>query len=122
MCFDLKNHSVRFLFNQHLRGRSCFDRTIRQGKRWTTQGLKVYFYPNGLGYSRLGLILSKKNIKKACKRNQIKRQLKEGFRLSQQQLPCMDYVVMGYRELVKMERLELHQLVVKLWQSLSVTV
>jgi len=60
-----------------------FARKCRLGDRWMT----VYLDANGLGYTRLGLIVGKK-VGKAVVRNRIKRLIREAFRLSQHELPA----------------------------------
>jgi len=50
---------------------------------------------NVLGYPRLGLSISRKNIKKSYKRNTIKRLIRETFRLLQHKLISMDFVVIA---------------------------
>jgi ribonuclease P protein component len=42
--------------------------------------LKIHYKPNELGFSRLGLIVSKKNHKRSNKRNYMKRVIRELFR------------------------------------------
>lgn len=48
---------------------------------------------NDLGYARLGLVVAKKNAKRANKRNYMKRVLREWFRLHRHQLGGEDVVV-----------------------------
>lgn len=50
---------------------------------------------NLLGHPRLGLSISRKNIKHAYKRNTIKRLIRETFRLLQHKLISMDFVVIA---------------------------
>ncbi|XBC41803.1 MAG: ribonuclease P protein component [Buchnera aphidicola (Kaburagia rhusicola rhusicola)] len=50
---------------------------------------------NTLTFPRLGMILSKKNIKYSFKRNQIKRIIRESFRLNQYKLINSDFIVIA---------------------------
>ncbi|OHX14952.1 ribonuclease P protein component [Chromobacterium sphagni] len=54
---------------------------------------QVYVRPNGLDHPRVGLVVGKKVAKRAVRRNYIKRCVREWFRLNQQQLGGVDYVV-----------------------------
>jgi ribonuclease P protein component len=54
---------------------------------------------NDVDYSRLGLAIAKKNIKKAVHRNIIKRTVRENFRL-QENLGSIDIVVLARREAI----------------------
>ena len=44
--------------------------------------------------SRLGLVVSKKNISKAVERNRVKRAIRESFRKNKSQIPNLDVVVL----------------------------
>jgi ribonuclease P protein component len=54
--------------------------------------LVVYACENKLNQPRLGLVVSRK-VGPAIERNRWKRSLREAFRLSQQELPPLDFVV-----------------------------
>ncbi len=54
---------------------------------------KIHYKPNQLEHSRLGLIVSKKNHKRANKRNYMKRFIREYFRLNQLNWGGVDIVV-----------------------------
>lgn len=72
--------------------------------------------PNNLDFPRLGLAIPKKQLKFAHQRNRIKRLCRESFRLNQQQLAGLDFVILARK--VSDERSN-HQLFVtlsKLWQ------
>ena len=49
--------------------------------------------PNSLAYSRLGLIVAGKVVRRAVGRNRVKRLLREVFRARQQDLAGLDLVV-----------------------------
>ncbi|MEQ1638647.1 MAG: ribonuclease P protein component [Methylococcales bacterium] len=53
---------------------------------------------NELEFSRLGLAIAKKNIRKAVDRNILKRAIRESFRMHQQQLGTLDIVVLARKE------------------------
>lgn len=55
-------------------------------------GLDVLAAPNGLEYARLGLIIPKKIVPTAVGRNRIKRLLREGFRIHQEEISGLDVV------------------------------
>ncbi len=55
-------------------------------------GLDLLAAPNGLDYSRLGMIVPKKVIPHAVSRNRVKRLIRESFRLKQSELAGLDVV------------------------------
>lgn len=57
-----------------------FERTFRDGRRIQSHNLTVYIKNNNLGYSRLGIVVSKK-VGKSVVRNKIKRRIREIFRI-----------------------------------------
>lgn len=72
---------------QKLRRPSEFKKVYDNGAKAGDDRLLVFVLPNGLGVTRLGLSVSRKNGS-AVKRNRIKRLLREAFRLSQHELPA----------------------------------
>lgn len=50
--------------------------------------------PNALPHARIGLVLAKKNLRRAVDRNRIRRLTREAFRLKQHQLPALDIVLL----------------------------
>ena len=110
--------SYCFYFKQHLRAKQAFNRVISQGYRCRVNSLSIFAIPNDLHYSRLGIILSKKQVKRSVDRSYIKRLLRERFRLSQVELKNYDLVIIGYSGLVDMTKPELRKLVASLWEKL----
>ena len=55
---------------------------------------------NDFDHPRLGLVIAKKNIRKAVHRNVLKRAVRENFRIQQQSLGNLDIVVLARREAV----------------------
>ena len=53
--------------------------------------------PNALGWARLGLVVAKKNVKLATRRNRIKRVVRDTFRSQQLLLDSLDIVFLARR-------------------------
>lgn len=63
-----------------LRTKEDFKRVYTKGKTLNTRFFRIKTVPNELEYSRVGVVLSNKVIKKAAKRNRRKRQMREGLK------------------------------------------
>ncbi|MBY4676576.1 ribonuclease P protein component [Marinobacterium arenosum] len=74
--------------------------------------------PNGLSHPRIGFVISKKNVRRAVKRNRVRRIMRESFRLNQHQLPAVDILVLARPGLGELEKDELHRLAKKCWSRL----
>jgi ribonuclease P protein component len=70
----------------HLRERGCFERLFQEGRRVGDHRLTIWGLPNGLSYSRLGVVVGRKHGG-AVQRSRLKRMIREAFRLSRPQLP-----------------------------------
>ena len=75
--------------------------------------------PNDLVNPRLGLVIAKKNVRKANQRNRIKRIIRESFRLKQHRLSNIDTVVLARRGLDQLSNADLHTLFGQLWHQLQ---
>ena len=76
----------RFRPHEHLRRPADFQAVYDRRRSAADGTLVVYARENGLGYSRVGLSVSKK-FGPAVRRNRIRRLLREAFRLSKEELP-----------------------------------
>lgn len=83
--FTLKRH-------ERIRKRSEYITVYRQGVTRETPHFKVTVLPNSLGWSRIGITVSKK-VGTAVQRNLIKRRLREYFRLHKAALPLAHDIV-----------------------------
>jgi ribonuclease P protein component len=71
-----------------------FDRVLSERTTQLRQGpFRVYAMANGQRCARLGLIVGKRQAKRAVDRNRIKRALRESFRNGRLALPSVDVVV-----------------------------
>ncbi|MGI3005052.1 ribonuclease P protein component [Shewanella algae] len=75
--------------------------------------------PNEMQHPRLGLTVAKRHVKRANKRNRIKRVIRDSFRLNQHDLPPLDIVVLVRGGVLDMDNEQLRKLVEKLWRKLS---
>ncbi|WP_422667489.1 ribonuclease P protein component [Buchnera aphidicola] len=70
---------------------------------------------NILGYPRLGLSISRKNIKYAYQRNLIKRLIRETFRLLQYKLVSMDFIVIAKKNIIYLNNKRILNILGNLW-------
>ncbi len=72
-----------------------------------------------LGHARVGMVVSKKNCRKAVQRNRIKRVVRETFREAQSELNSLDVVFLARRGLNELEPAEQTRLLQDSWKRLS---
>ncbi|QTF92777.1 ribonuclease P protein component [Halomonas sp. BM-2019] len=96
--------------------RQVFERAVLKvhGK-----GLMALAVPNDLGHPRLGLVVSKKNLRRAVDRNRVKRIVRESFRLRQQRLPAVDIVILARRGVGDLDNDTLHRQLHGMWRRLE---
>ncbi|MBI5360282.1 MAG: ribonuclease P protein component [Planctomycetes bacterium] len=75
-----------FTKKERLLKRAEFDRVFKNGRIVRDTVLKTHWMPNGLEYSRLGIVISRA-VKTAVARNRLKRLCREAFRLNKHVLP-----------------------------------
>jgi len=81
---------------RRLRHRRAFDRVFAARARRVMGPIVVLASPNEFEHSRLGMVVPRR-VGNAVQRNQIKRMLREAFRLSQDQWPGRYDVVVQVR-------------------------
>lgn len=65
----------------------AFRRSLRGGP------FQLFYRPNGLESARFGVVVGKKFVRQAVKRNRVKRVAREAFRLARSGLPSVDLVL-----------------------------
>lgn len=83
----------RFTRDQRLLTPRQFQEAFRRGRRRRFGQLEVITLDNSLGLARLGLVIPKRAVRQAVRRNRIRRWVRETFRLNQHLLPSCDVVV-----------------------------
>lgn len=79
----------------------------------------LYYRENKVKYPRLGIVASKRKIKKAVSRNRIKRVVKEAFRMQKSRLPSFDVVVIAKLHSLEVDNQELYECIKKLFGKLK---
>lgn len=95
-----------------------FQRVYRNAERHGSHFLILLVAKNGLAYPRLGCSIAKKNIRKAMRRNAIKRQIRESFRKRQHELTGLDIIVIAPKTSNELANSELQRCLEKHWQKL----
>ena len=73
---------------------------------------------NSLGHARLGLVIAKKNVRRAVDRNKVKRIAGESFRQHRAELGDLDIVVLARKGLGDLDNAALHALYQGMWRRL----
>ncbi|WWO99560.1 MAG: ribonuclease P protein component [Candidatus Dasytiphilus stammeri] len=76
----------------------------------------MLYCPNIYKYARLGFIISKHNIKYAYQRNRIKRLIRESFRLTHNELPSMDFIIIIKKKVDLMNNKIIMEKLKQLWK------
>lgn len=103
--------------SRRLLAKSDYNKVFSTAFKCVIPGFVVLYTPNVLGYSRLGMALTKKIIPKAHDRNKIKRHLRETFRLND--LPAIDIVVLARKSILTMKNHEIINELGGLWKKLK---
>jgi ribonuclease P protein component len=96
--------------------RRVFDKAVYKvhGK-----GLMALATPNEVGHPRLGLVFSKKNVRRAVDRNRLKRLARESVRHAQHRLPAVDIVLLARRGVNEVDNDTLHRQLFGMWRRLE---
>lgn len=84
------------------------------------QGHFVCLYrPNELGFSRIGLMIAKKQLKRAVWRNRVKRLIRETFRVHKESIHGIDIIFFGYKGLETQDNKTVTLALEELWKKLG---
>lgn len=115
----LEQLSYRFPVQLKLRSAYEYQQVFQGPIRLVAGNIKIFAKPNGLGFPRLGLAISRKKTTNAVARNRIKRIIRESFRLHQHELLSVDLVVIVLRKMEDVDNQKLQSWLNSLWQRLS---
>ena len=95
-----------------------FKHVFARPQRFSYQSITLLARENKLNHARLGLAISKKQLRRAVDRNRVKRLIRESFR-SQQQLAGLDIVVMVRTNVRTLSNTLIFEALDKHWQQLT---
>lgn len=75
--------------------------------------------PNELDHARLGIAITKRHVRRAVVRNRIRRQIRESFRLHQEQVAGLDVVVLGRAGIGQLDGRILRSELDRTWELLA---
>jgi ribonuclease P protein component len=82
-----------------LKTKGQFKIVFTKGKKVLSNWFAIFYYKNGLDYSRIGIVATKKNLPSAVMRNKFKRIVRESFRLAaKNRAEGVDIVVFAYKK------------------------
>jgi ribonuclease P protein component len=115
-----------FQHKQRLGSKKEFQALFSKGRRFQGNRMDVIVLQNALGYPRFGVIVGRKQAKKAVYRNAAKRQMREAFRLTAPPGVAADIIVRIKRHFSKEElkpmRLECETLLQKVYPCYNASV
>lgn len=113
------NLTKRFLFQKKLRLLNYMDfkKVFNLSKKYITSFFTVFSMKNKLNYPRLGMVISRKVSKLSCKRNLIKRLIRESFRVRQHHLLHADFVIVVKLNIIKYNNLQIKNFLNNLWMK-----
>ena len=108
----------KFFSSWRIHTTSEFQRVYFMRQRLSGHYYLLYYGRNEVKHPRLGVVTSKRNVKKAVWRNRIRRVVKETFRIRKYLLPAFDIVVVAKSPSIKAENKELYECIKKLFAKL----
>ena len=98
-----------------------FQHVFERGRhrRLSGQGLMARVRENDVQHARLGLAISKRNLRRAVDRNLVTRLARESFRRYQSKLPAVDIVILSQPSLLGMPNSDISQQLDLIWQQVQ---
>ncbi len=115
-----ETHPSPFTKQHRLSGRIDFENVMKAPlHRLGSDVFLLLAQANVLTHGRLGLIVAKKNVKRATRRNWVKRQCREYFRRQQHEVSHFDIVILARKGIADLSRDELTQRLDVVWKKLA---
>ena len=81
-----KSRDEDFGKEEHILKSKDFNAVYKKGRAFKGEGLALYIFTNNLSHNRIGFSIGARNIKRAARRNRIRRLLREAYRLTKKDL------------------------------------
>lgn len=101
-----------------LRDKPAIDNVFSSRKRLNSTFFALRYQKNDLPFSRLGVIIGKRNVRLSVTRNRIRRVIREQFRVHPIRACRCDIVFVVYKQANNVPNHELHQCVSELLDTL----
>jgi ribonuclease P protein component len=111
--------NYRFGSALRLTDKTSIQTVFQKGKKLKSKDLSLFFCPNLLTHPRICISVSKKQVSNAHDRNNIKRIVRESFRLNQNNINPLDMVIVIYKSILLLDRKETRSLIDAQWQKLA---
>lgn len=95
-----------------------FRTVLKTGKKTNTSLFSFYRKENNLPFARLGITITKKNVRNAASRNRVKRIIRESFRYNQTLLTGLDVVVYAHKPVSDLSKKQLRDFLDQTWLKL----
>lgn len=106
-----------FTYRERLHQARQFKRVFGRARRSSSTMFTLLRRKNQVGFPRLGMVVAKRNARRAVDRNTIKRMIRESFRTRKAGLEASDYVVILKRPVGAVPRDHLRQQLTGLWEE-----
>ena len=113
------NKKLSFPRNHRLVTKAEFKSIFDKSKKISQRYLLVLYKPNQITHARLGLVIGKRAVNSAVKRNRIKRIIRESFRHQHESLKGVDIIVIARQQCDKLSNQKLREGIDYLWEKLK---
>ena len=107
-----------FSSDWRIRTTAVFQYVYSKRQRLSGRYYLLYYLDNNIGHSRLGVVASKRSVKKAVIRNRVRRMVKEVFRRKKNRLPSFDLIFIAKARASEANSRELYKCINRLLEQL----
>lgn len=111
--------AYRFSKKNRLTTKAEYTEVFDSGLKVSLGWFLALYKKNEKALSRIGIIVSKRIVKKATSRNYLKRMIREGFRVRQPKIKGLDIVIMARKGCKVENKAKLQKELDTLWQQLT---